>query len=94
MPPSFACSSTHTSIMLVTLTVDGWCVFCQFFFFLLVSQALNKNKIHPHQQKLQLHALRPDRVLTPKLQAALWFSPKCIRCLVPGHGGAVSLNIL
>jgi hypothetical protein len=27
------------SIMLITLTVDGWCVFCQFFF--LVSQALN-----------------------------------------------------
>jgi hypothetical protein len=26
-------------------TPDGWCMFCQLFFFLLVSQALNKNKI-------------------------------------------------
>jgi hypothetical protein len=34
-----------------SLTVDGWCVFCQFFFFLPVSQALNKNKMH-HTAKL------------------------------------------
>jgi hypothetical protein len=38
------CPACVASIMLITLTVDERCVFCQFFF--LVSQALNKNKIY------------------------------------------------
>jgi hypothetical protein len=30
------------SIMLITLTVDGWCVFCQIFFFPRVTGAQQK----------------------------------------------------
>jgi hypothetical protein len=33
------------SIMLIALTVDGWCVLLPVLFLFLVSQALNKNKI-------------------------------------------------
>jgi hypothetical protein len=41
---------SRSSIMLITLTVDGWCVFCQF---VLVSQTLNKNKNHKHSRSSQ-----------------------------------------
>jgi hypothetical protein len=57
--------------MVITLTVDGWCVFCQFFLFLLVSQALNKNKFTVHVSlPLEGHWLQKQ----PPTRASTWKS--------------------